>query len=52
MRGTTLRAYCHAQLFEPLFPTVTHSTSGKTMTLHGVEEASRKTAGRLGAGYS
>jgi hypothetical protein len=52
MTVTTLRAYSHAQPFEPLFPSVTQCTSGKTKTLHSVATASRKTAGRLGAGYS
>jgi hypothetical protein len=52
MTGTTLRSYSHAQPFEPLFPSVTQSTSGKTKTLQSVATPSRKTAGRLGAGFS
>ena len=50
--GTTLRAHSHAQPFEPLFPSVTQSTSGKTKTLESFATASRKTADRLGAAYS
>jgi len=44
--------YCHAQPFEPHFPSVTQATSGKMKTLHSVATSLRKTAGRLGTGYS
>jgi len=52
MTGTTLQAYSHAQPFEPLFLSVTQFTSEKTKTFQSVATPSRKTAGRLGAGYS
>jgi hypothetical protein len=47
-----LKAFSHAQPFEPLFLSFTQFTSEKTKTLQSVATSWRHTASRLGAGCS